>query len=116
MKKALSIVLVIVFCLSLAACADNGIRVEDEIQGTWVCTKEAQGQVQLKFQNGSVTRTDNTSGTSQTTSGTYSIDKDDNITVSYTDGSTQTFTTYINADFGITLMDNATGDFYSKTN
>ena len=41
MKKALSLILALVLCLSLVACGGSNASAEKAIVGEWVCTEEA---------------------------------------------------------------------------
>ena len=41
MKKALSLIVALVLCLSLVACGGSNASAEKAIVGEWVCTEEA---------------------------------------------------------------------------
>lgn len=43
MKKALSLILVLVMCLSLVACGSNDKEISNALQGTWVAKWTAMG-------------------------------------------------------------------------
>jgi len=85
MKKAITIILLYIMMLSLAACGGNSV--DRALQGTWIAGGD-EIYVTLTFKNGNVTAQTFMNGqvlSDMTKSGTYQIDEE-RIILDYDDG------------------------------
>ena len=110
MKKTICALLAMVFCLTLLSC-DCGwdkARVEEELQGEWIKVEENQSSVEvlMKFENGTVTRTEKSANNSTVLSGVYTLnDTDLSVEITYSDNSTQTLSSIIGNQGQLVLKD-----------
>ena len=114
MKKIISLLLLLAFCIALASCGK--IDINASIQGEWTKASEAQSgtQVTLNFSNGTVKRTESFGDTKSELSGVYTIDEKGYIYIAYTDNTSQTLVALATED-GMILNDiNSSSAYFKK--
>lgn len=116
MKRILCVALVFVFCFALVACT-SGLEVfKEDLPGTWERYEETPSgtKVTLTFDNGTVTKATVTNGETETVSGTYTINDDGDVIMSFSNGESLTATAYNSADGGFFLWDIENDVQYTK--